>query len=286
MIQTQFNRTVKVFRSDNAQEYYDKFFLSFLDSDRTLTQRSCPYTSQQNGRAERKHHLILDVVRTLLMSASLPERFWGEAALTAVYTINRIPSPTTYNKSPFELLYGQSPDYSSLRVFGCACFVSLLPYERTKLQPRARLCCFLGYGISEKRFRCYDPISHCLRVSCHVEFWEHGPFTSLQQFPASSSFESPIFTDLVLPLYPELVEDSSTSTASPDDSSPVLSSASDPPVLDPVAPASHESHIGPELRRSTRVSIPPSYLTDYHCSFALATLYEPRTYCEAHTDPL
>ena len=202
-----------------------------------------------------------------------------------MYTINRIPSPTTHNKSPFELLYGQTPDYSSLRVFGCACFVSLPPHERTKLQPRTRLCCFLGYGVSQKGFRCYDPISHRLRVSRHVEFWEHRSFTSLQQFPASPSSESPIFTDLFLPLYPELVEDSSTSAASPNDSSPVLSPVYDPPVLDLVAPPFPESPVGLELHRSTRVSIPPPYLTDYHCSFALATLYKPYTYRETHTNP-
>ena len=39
MIETQFNRTVKVFRSDNAQEYNDKSFLSFLDSHGTLPQQ-------------------------------------------------------------------------------------------------------------------------------------------------------------------------------------------------------------------------------------------------------
>ena len=140
--------------------------------------------------------------------------------------------------------------------------------------------------MSQKEFRCYNPISHRLSVSCHVEFWEHRPFTSLQQFPASSSLESPIFTDLFLPLYPELVEDSSTSAASPDNSSPVLAPAYDPPVLDPVTPPSPKSPIGPELRRYTRVSIPPHYLIDYHCSFALATLYEPHTYRGAHSDPL
>ena len=52
MIETQFNHTVKVFRSDNTQEYNDKSFLSFLDSHGTLPQRSCLYTSQQNGRVE------------------------------------------------------------------------------------------------------------------------------------------------------------------------------------------------------------------------------------------
>ena len=130
--------------------------------------------------------------------------------------------------------------------------------------------------MSQKGFRYYDPISHHLRVSRHVEFWEHHSFISVQQFPTSPSSESPIFTDLFLPLYPELMEDSSTSAASPDDSSPVLSSAYDLPVLDLVAPTSLKSPVGPELHRSTWVSIPPPYLTDYHCFFALATLYEPQ----------
>ena len=80
---------------------------------------------------------------------------------------------------------------------------------------------------------------------------------SLQEFPASSSSESTIFTNLFLPLYPELMEVSSTSVASPDNSSLVLSSTYDPPVLDLVAPPSPESLVGFELRHSTRVSIPP-----------------------------
>ena len=109
---------------------------------------------------------------------------------------------------------------------------------------------------------------------------------SIQQFPASSSSKSPIFTNLFLPLYPELVKDSLTLVASPDDSSLVLFSAYDPPVLDLVAPPSLKYPVGPELCRSTQVSIHPPYLTDYYYSFALAILYEPHTYREAYTDPL
>ena len=100
-----------------------------------------------------------------------------------------------------------------------------------------------------------------------------------------SSLKSPIFTDLFLPLYPKLVEDSSTSAASPDNSSLILSPAYNPPVLDLMAPPFPEPPISPELCRSTQVSIPPPYLTNYHCSFALATLYEPHIYREAHIDP-
>ena len=49
----------------------------------------------------------------LVIPASVPERFWGEAALTAVHIINRLPSPITRNKSPFELLYVKTLDYST-----------------------------------------------------------------------------------------------------------------------------------------------------------------------------
>jgi hypothetical protein len=48
----------------------------------------CVGTSQQNGQAERKLHHILDTVRALINAASTPVSLWGEAALTAVYTIN------------------------------------------------------------------------------------------------------------------------------------------------------------------------------------------------------
>ena len=102
----------------------------------------------------------------------------------------------------------------------------------------------------------------------------------------SFSSESSIFTDLFLPLYLELVEDSSTSAACPNDLSPVLSLAHDLHVLDLMAPPSLEPFVGLDLRHSTRVSVPPPYLTNYYYSFAFATLYESHTYREAHTDPL
>ncbi|KAA0026173.1 Retrovirus-related Pol polyprotein from transposon TNT 1-94 [Cucumis melo var. makuwa] len=105
MIRTQFSCPIKTLRTDNALEYKDSTLLSFLSQQGTLVQRFCPHTSQQNGRAERKHRHILDSVRALLLSASCSEKFWGEAALTSVYTINRLPSSVLQNISPFERLY-------------------------------------------------------------------------------------------------------------------------------------------------------------------------------------
>jgi hypothetical protein len=103
-------------------------FLDFIHTQGTIIQHFCAGTSQQNGRAKRKHRHILDSVRAFLISASCPEHFLGEATLTVVYTINRLPSLTLQNVTPFEHLYGTPASYSSLRVFGCACFVLLQPH--------------------------------------------------------------------------------------------------------------------------------------------------------------
>ena len=42
--------------------------------------------------AERKNRHLLDMVRTSLLEALVPPRFWVEALSTAVYLINRLPS--------------------------------------------------------------------------------------------------------------------------------------------------------------------------------------------------
>jgi hypothetical protein len=280
MVQTQFSRTIKIFRSD-AMEYNEKSFQIFLKQNGTLSHRSCPYTSQQNGRAERKHRHILDTVRALLISASLPERFWGEAALTAVYTINRVPSPTIHNQTPYERLYGSTPNYSLLRVFGCICFVTLPPHEHTKLEPRSCLCCFLGYGITQKGYRCYDPIARRLRISRHVEFREHKIFTSQMHFPYSFSVYSPVFTDPSIALFPGSSADNSSSLDEPSTAaSDFPDSTTDPPATSHTPEPSHEP------RRSDRVRAPPAHLHDYHCFSVLASLHEPHSYREASADPL
>lgn len=114
-----------------------------------------------------------------MLSSSVPSEFWGEAVLTAVNLINKIPSSHTSGLSPFEKLYGHAPDYSSLRVFGATCFVLRPRVERTKLSSRSAICVFLGYGEGKKGYRCFDPVSQKLYVSRHVLFLEHIPFFSI-----------------------------------------------------------------------------------------------------------
>jgi hypothetical protein len=78
--------------------------------------------------------------------ASMPLKFWDEAFLAATYIINRVPSKVINYTTPLERLFGQKPDYSFLRVFGCACWPNLRPYNKHKLQFRSKQCVFLGYS--------------------------------------------------------------------------------------------------------------------------------------------
>ncbi|KAK2966733.1 hypothetical protein RJ640_000831 [Escallonia rubra] len=119
----------------------------------------------------------------------VPSSFWGEAVLTSVYLINRIPTFVNGGFSPYEKLFGLRPDYSELRVFGCTCFVLLPKNERNKLTARSSLCLFLGYGIEQKGYRCYDPIAKKLRLSRHVSFLEHIPFYCLPPSPTATKEE-------------------------------------------------------------------------------------------------
>ena len=71
MVETQFSKRIKIFRSDNALEYTQYAFQAFLHSYGTIHHLICPSTSQQNGQAEQKFRHILNVVRALLLSAKV-----------------------------------------------------------------------------------------------------------------------------------------------------------------------------------------------------------------------
>ena len=59
----------------------------------------------------------------MINHAKVPLKFWAEAVNTAVYLHNRSPTSALKDKTPFECWFGEKPDVSNLRVFGCMCFV-------------------------------------------------------------------------------------------------------------------------------------------------------------------
>jgi len=109
-----------------------------------------------NSIVERKHQHILNVVRSIMFHSNLPKQFWCYAVCHAIYIINCLPSAAIRFKVPYELLYGQKPDMSMLRVFGCLCFASTIAKNRDKLDSRSRKCIFLGFKTGVKGYIVLD----------------------------------------------------------------------------------------------------------------------------------
>ena len=133
---------------------------------------SCPYTSPQNGKAERIIRSINNVVRSLLFQASMPPSYWAEALSTATLLLNILPTKTLQFSMPHLALYGTPPAYDHLRVFGCKCYPNLSTTAPHKLTPRPALCVFLGYSAHHKGYRCLDLSTNRVIISRHVIFDE------------------------------------------------------------------------------------------------------------------
>ena len=135
----------------------------------------------------------------------MPLKFWDEAFQTAVYLINRVPSKTIGHATPLERLFNQKPDYSSMRVFGCACWPHLRPYNKHKLEFRSKRCVFLGYSTLHKGYKCLDVSTGRVYISRDVIFDENiFPFTELHP-NAGARLRSE------LALLPDALHNSSTS---------------------------------------------------------------------------
>ena len=134
-VTTQFGRPILALQTDNGKEFDNVALRTLLASHGTTFRLTCPYTSQQNGRAERILRTLNDCVRTLLFHSNVPARFWPDALATATLLVNIRPCRPRWNYAPHHLLFGTPPSYDGLRIFGCLCYPSTASTTPHKLAP-------------------------------------------------------------------------------------------------------------------------------------------------------
>jgi transposase InsO family protein len=93
-------RKIKILRSVNGGEYTSKEFVNFCKDVGIKRELTTPYNPQQNGVAERKNKMIMEVVKTMIHDQDLPMCLWAEEAMTIVYVQNQFSHSALGFKTP------------------------------------------------------------------------------------------------------------------------------------------------------------------------------------------
>ena len=213
-----------------------------------------------------------------------------------------LPTSSLNFSVPFQALFKQKPDYQFLRIFGCACFPLLRPYNKHKFEFRSQECLFLGYSTAHKGYKCLASNGR-LYISKDVVFNElrfpyHELFSATTQSSHSShsvSAHIPLVPSSSIDPHPPppsppiiSVDQSPSSSLAPvlspqitvndiqgSSSTSVQSSSMSPPILSPPPPL----NIHPMITRSKSAAAAP------HSVSVLLTHVEPKSYKQALTIP-
>ncbi|KAL4317812.1 hypothetical protein GQ457_18G000340 [Hibiscus cannabinus] len=79
LVEKQHESSIKALRSDRGGEFLSNDFNVFCDANGIRRELTAPYTPEQNGVAERKNRIVVEMARSLLKAKNLPDQFWGEA---------------------------------------------------------------------------------------------------------------------------------------------------------------------------------------------------------------
>ena len=115
-------------------------FQDYMIEHGITSQLLAPGISQQNGVSERRNRTLLDMVRSMMSFAQLPNSFWGYAVETAAYILNMVPSKSV-SETSYELWRGRKGILRHSRIWGCPAHV--LVQNPKKLKRRSKLCQFV-----------------------------------------------------------------------------------------------------------------------------------------------
>lgn len=171
-IETEKERKLKVFRTDRGGEFMSVAFKKFCDDEGLQRHLTAPYSPQQNGVVERRNQTVIEMARSMLKSKEMPASFWGEVVKTAVYILNRAPTRSTENSTPYQLWFERIPKVQHMRVFGCIAHAKKLSPHPPKLADRSVKTILLGYEEESKAYRLLNPLENKIIVSRDVVFEE------------------------------------------------------------------------------------------------------------------
>ncbi|CAI7847166.1 unnamed protein product [Closterium sp. NIES-54] len=124
--------------SDRGGEFSSARLGAFFRAQGIRQTFTLPASPQQNGIAERRIGMVMDVARTSMIHAAAPHFLWPFAVQYAAHQLNLQPWVSLPETSPTLRWTGKVGDASAFRVWGSRAFVRDLSAD--KLSPRAVPC--------------------------------------------------------------------------------------------------------------------------------------------------
>ena len=203
------NRDLVVFHSDGGGEFVNAKLANFFRQTGTSHTTTAAHTPQHNGKAERLIRTLMEWTNAALTHAGAAKKFWAHAVSTAMHVRNYTQvcksakaspaqgeaeaqqnrnrsaraSPASASTTPFArwMTLSLPASVSHCRVFGCdadVLFTVSPGLKISKLEPKSRLCMFVGYDEDKNAWRFYDLAANRVFTSRDATFHE-------QQFTVS-----------------------------------------------------------------------------------------------------
>ncbi|CAI7753865.1 unnamed protein product, partial [Closterium sp. NIES-53] len=143
-----------------------------------------PASPQQNGIAERRIGMVMDVARTSMIHAAAPHFLWLFVVQYDAHQINLQPRVSLPETTPTLRWTGKVGDVSVFRVWGSRAFVR--DTSADKLSSRAIPCVFLGFPPNAPGWQFYHPTSRRVLSSQDVTFDESVSYYRLFPYRTAS----------------------------------------------------------------------------------------------------
>ncbi|CAI7760275.1 unnamed protein product [Closterium sp. NIES-54] len=192
-LRERFGQDLPVLRlhSNRGGEFSSNLLRDFCRGEGILQSFTLPNSPQQNGIAERRIGLVMEVAPTSMIHAAAPHFLWPFAVRYVAHQLNLWPRVSLPKTSPTLRWMGEVGNASVFRVWGSYAFVR--DTSADKLSPRAIPCVFLGFVVDAPGWQFYHPTSPRVFPSQDVTFDESIPFYRLFPYRSAPPPPPPLF---------------------------------------------------------------------------------------------
>ncbi len=117
----------------NVCHTYNSRIQSFLRDKECDLQTSPPHFKSANGQVESDMKRLIKKCRTIMHENNAPANLWGFALRYSALILNYSPIRSNDWISPYELVFGEKPDYKCLHPFNCPGLYYVHKEERSSM---------------------------------------------------------------------------------------------------------------------------------------------------------